>query len=102
MITIDESKINRSDVTLYDKDGNVIGTAKNVLVTEDDDLCKGHRLTDSESLLLSYYSNPIRAISFLVELPLRDRIKLKFMLAISNIKNKLFPSHRLRVELRER
>jgi hypothetical protein len=95
MITVDESKFKRSDVTLYDKDGNVIGTAKNVLVTEDDDLCKGHKLTDSESLLLSYYKDFDRAISFLVELPLRDKIKLRFILAISNIKNKLFPSYRI-------
>jgi hypothetical protein len=95
MITVDESKFKRSDVTLYDKDGNVIGTAKNVLVTEDDDLCKGHKLTDSESLLLSYYKDSNRAISFIVELPLRDKIKLKFMSAISNIKNKLFPSYRI-------
>jgi uncharacterized protein YacL (UPF0231 family) len=95
MITVDESKFKGSDVTLYDKDGNVIGTAKNVLVTEDDDLCKGHKLTDSESLLLSYYKDFDRAISFLVELPLRDKIKLRFMLAISNIKNKLFPSYRI-------
>lgn len=94
MITIDESKINRSDVTLYDKDGNIVGTAKNVLVTEDDDLCKGHRLTDSESLLLSYYKDSNRAISFIVELPLRDRIKLKFIMLIHDIKNKLFPSYR--------
>jgi uncharacterized protein YacL (UPF0231 family) len=95
MITVDESKFKGSDVTLYDKDGNVIGTAKNVLVTEDDDLCKGHKLTDSESLLLSYYKDFDRAISFLVELPLRDKIKLRFILAISNIKNKLFPSYRI-------
>jgi hypothetical protein len=95
MITVDESKFKRSDVTLYDKDGNVIGTAKNVLVTEDDDLCKGHKLTDSESLLSSYYKDFDRAISFLVELPLRDKIKLRFILAISNIKNKLFPSYRI-------
>jgi hypothetical protein len=95
MITVDESKFKRSDVTLYDKDGNVIGTAKNVLVTEDDDLCKGYKLTDSESLLLSYYKDSNRAISFIVELPLKDKIKLRFMSAISNIKNKLFPSYRI-------
>lgn len=38
MITVDESKFKRSDVTLYDKDGNIVAIAKNVLVTEDDDL----------------------------------------------------------------
>lgn len=95
MITVDESKFKRSDVTLYDKDGNIIGTAKNVLVTEDDDLCKGHRLTDSESLLLSYYNDFNRAISFIVELPLKDRIKLRFIMLMHDIKNKLFPSHKI-------
>lgn len=98
MITVDESKFKRSDVTLYDKDGNVIGTAKNVLVTEDDDLCKGHRLTDSESLLLSYYNDVNRAISFIVDLPLKDRIKLKFIMLMYDIKNKLFPSCRIQRE----
>ena len=96
MITVDESKFKWSDVTLYDKDGNIIGTAKNVLVTENDDLCKGHRLTDSEPLLLSYYKDSNKAISFTVELPLKDRIKLRFMSAINNIKIKFFPSYRFR------
>jgi hypothetical protein len=76
MITVDESKFKRSDVTLYDKDGNVIGTAKNVLVTEDDDLCKGHRLTDAESLSLLNFRSCNKTVSFTIEpifKPLKDR-----------------------------
>lgn len=38
MITVDKSKFKHSDVTLYDKDGNVIAIAKNVLITKDDEL----------------------------------------------------------------
>jgi hypothetical protein len=52
MITVDESKFKRSDATLYDKDGNVVAIAKMFSITKDDDLCKGHRLTDAESLSL--------------------------------------------------
>ena len=56
MITIDESKFKRSDVTLYDKDGSPIGIAKNVIITKEDD--DSYTLTDSElSLLKDYYNN---------------------------------------------
>lgn len=55
MITIDESKFKRSDITLYDKDGNLIGIAKNVIITEEDD--DSYTLTDSELSLLNYYNN---------------------------------------------
>lgn len=52
MITIDKSKLKHSNATLHDKDGNVIGIAKNISLTKDDDLCKGHRLTNTEYLSL--------------------------------------------------
>lgn len=64
MITVDKSKLKRSDVTLYDKDGNVVAVAKNVLITKDDDLCKGHRLTDTESLSLLNFRSCNRTVSF--------------------------------------
>lgn len=92
MITIDESKYKCSDVTLYDKNGNPIGIAKNVIITEEDD--DSYTLTDSElSLLKDYYNN--KTFSFIVELPLRDRIKLRFIMLMHDIKNKLFPSYRI-------
>lgn len=57
MITIDESKFKRSDVTLYDKDGNLVGVAKNVVIAKEDD-DSSYTLTDSElSLLKDYYNN---------------------------------------------
>lgn len=90
MITADEY----SNVTLYDEDDNVVATAKSVTITPEDDLCKGHRLTDLESLSL-YYNDYNRALSFIVDLPLKDRIKLKFIMLMYDIKNKLFPSCRI-------
>jgi hypothetical protein len=76
MITVDESKFKRSDATLYDKDGNVVAIAKNVLITKDDDLCKGHRLTDAESLSLLNFRSCNKTVSFTIEpifKPLKDR-----------------------------
>ena len=64
MITIDKSKLKCSDATLYDKDGNVVAIAKNVLITKDDNLCKGHRLTDAESLSLLNFRSCNRTVSF--------------------------------------
>lgn len=64
MITVDKSKLKHSNVTLYDKDGNVVAIAKNVLITKDDDLCKGHRLTDAESLSLLNFRSCNRTVSF--------------------------------------
>jgi hypothetical protein len=77
MITVDESKFKRSDVTLYDKNGNVVTIAKNVSITkDDDDLCKGHRLTDAESLSLLNFRSCNKTVSFTIEpifKPLKDR-----------------------------
>ena len=64
MITVDKSKLKRSDATLYDKDGNVVAIAKNVLITKDDDLRKGHRLTDAKSLSLLNFRSCNRTVSF--------------------------------------
>jgi hypothetical protein len=77
MIAVDEYKFKRSNVTLYDKDGNVVAIAKNVLITkDDDDLCKGHRLTDAESLSLLNFRSCNKTVSFTIEpifKPLKDR-----------------------------
>jgi hypothetical protein len=76
MIAVDEYKFKRSNVTLYDKDGNVVTIAKNVLITEEDDLCKGHKLTDIESLSLLNFRSCNKTVSFTIEpifKPLKDR-----------------------------
>jgi hypothetical protein len=76
MIAVDEYKFKRSNVTLYDKDGNVVTIAKNVSITKDDDLCKGHRLTDAESLSLLNFRSCNKTVSFTIEpifKPLKNR-----------------------------
>ncbi len=89
MITFDESKFKRSDVTLYDKDGNPIGVAKNVIISSEDD--DSYTLTDSEvSLLKNYYNNKTFAFSINTKLSFKEKVKQKFALLKDNIKARFF------------
>ncbi len=89
MITFDESKFKRSDVTLYDKDGNPIGIAKNVIISSEDD--DSYTLTDSEvSLLKDYYNNKTFAFSINTKLSFKEKVKQKFNLLKDNIKDRFF------------
>ena len=89
MITIDESKFKRSDVTLYDKAGNPIGIAKNVIITKEDD--DSYTLTDSElSLLKDYYNNKTFSFSINTKLSFREKIEQKFILLKDNIRDRFF------------